>query len=227
MNSHSAPSSPPGDARVEGSLLSLHGISKQFPGVIALSDVSMEFRAGEVHALVGENGAGKSTLIKLLCGLYQPTRGRVLVHGLDVREWDPQALRRQIGVIFQDFNRYQFTVGENIGAGDVQAFDSNDAAFEAVNETKARRVASLAEMAAQADIVLLSLPGGPAVEAVSLGANGLTSGARKPQVIVDLSTTTVASARMVGEKLAAMGVALKDAKDPATGEIVTTWEIAR
>ena len=111
-------------------------------------------------------------------------------------------------------------------SGDVLAFDSNDAAFEAVNETKARRVASLAEMAAQADIVLLSLPGGPAVEAVSLGANGLTSGARKPQVIVDLSTTTVASARMVGEKLAAMGVAFADAPVARTREAAQRGELS-
>lgn len=99
-------------------------VSFTYPGAssAALDGISLQIRPGESLALVGENGAGKSTLIKLLCGLYQPTRGRVLVHGLDVREWDPQALRRQIGVIFQDFNRYQFTVGENIGAGDVQAF---------------------------------------------------------------------------------------------------------
>ena len=110
--------------------------------------------------------------------------------------------------------------------GEVLAFDSNDAAFEAVNETKARRVASLAEMAAQADIVLLSLPGGPAVEAVSLGANGLTSAARKPQVIVDLSTTTVASARMVGEKLASMGVAFADAPVARTREAAQRGELS-
>ncbi|MBW7930711.1 MAG: ABC transporter ATP-binding protein [Gammaproteobacteria bacterium] len=89
----------------------------------ALRDISLHVRPGESLALVGENGAGKSTLIKLLCGLYQPSSGRVLVHGLDVREWDPQALRRCIGVIFQDFNRYQFSVGENIGVGDVLAHD--------------------------------------------------------------------------------------------------------
>jgi ATP-binding cassette subfamily B protein len=100
------------------------GVSFTYPGSPspALADVSLHVRPGESLALVGENGAGKSTLIKLLCGLYQPTAGRVLVHGLDVRDWDPAALRRVIGVIFQDFNRYQFTVGENIGAGDVAAF---------------------------------------------------------------------------------------------------------
>lgn len=99
-------------------------VSFTYPGAAepALVDVSLHIRPGESLALVGENGAGKSTLIKLLCGLYQPSGGRVLVHGLDVREWEPQALRRQIGVIFQDFNKYQFTVGENIGVGDVGAF---------------------------------------------------------------------------------------------------------
>ena len=99
-------------------------VSFTYPGATApaLVDVTLQVRPGQSLALVGENGAGKSTLIKLLCGLYQPLTGRVLLHGRDVREWDPQALRRQIGVIFQDFNRYQFTVGENIGAGDVAAF---------------------------------------------------------------------------------------------------------
>ena len=99
-----------------------------YPGAksAALIDVSLHVRPGQSLALVGENGAGKSTLIKLLCGLYQPDAGRVLVHGRDVREWDPQALRGQIGVIFQDFNRYQFTVGENIGAGDVAAYLDED-----------------------------------------------------------------------------------------------------
>lgn len=99
-------------------------VSFSYPGAStpALSEVTLHIRPGESLALVGENGAGKSTLIKLLCGLYQPAGGRVLLHGLDVREWDPEALRRQIGVIFQDFNKYQFTVGENIGAGDVSAF---------------------------------------------------------------------------------------------------------
>jgi ATP-binding cassette subfamily B protein len=96
----------------------------RYPGapLPALDGVSLHIRPGESLALVGENGAGKSTLIKLLCGLYQPDSGRVLVHGRDVRDWQPEALHRLIGVIFQDFNRYQFTVGENIGAGDVTAF---------------------------------------------------------------------------------------------------------
>ncbi|MCC7256854.1 MAG: ABC transporter ATP-binding protein [Gammaproteobacteria bacterium] len=118
--------SPGGPHPEEG--VSFEHVSFTYPGAKtpALQDVTLQIRPGESLALVGENGAGKSTLIKLLCGLYQPDSGRVLVHGQDVREWDPQALRRQIGVIFQDFNRYQFTVGENIGAGDVTAFTDEE-----------------------------------------------------------------------------------------------------
>ncbi len=89
----------------------------------ALRDVTLHIPRGGKLALVGENGAGKTTLIKLLTCLYEPTEGRVVLDGLDVRQWDQGALRRRIGVIFQDFIRYQFLVGENIGAGDVDAFD--------------------------------------------------------------------------------------------------------
>jgi ABC-type multidrug transport system fused ATPase/permease subunit len=59
-------------------------------------------------------------LIKLITRLYEPTAGRILLDGKDLKEWDVEALRQRIGVIFQDYGRYQFTVGENIGAGDVR-----------------------------------------------------------------------------------------------------------
>ncbi|HEY8375375.1 MAG TPA: ABC transporter ATP-binding protein [Nannocystis sp.] len=96
-----------------------------YPGAAApaLKDVSFHIRPGQSLALVGENGSGKTTLIKLLARLYDPTEGRITLDGRDLREWDPAALRRRIGVIFQDFARYQLKVGENIGAGDVAAFD--------------------------------------------------------------------------------------------------------
>ncbi len=84
---------------------------------------TLHVRPGESLALVGQNGSGKTTLIKLLTRLYEPTRGRILLDGLDLQEWDETALRQRIGVIFQDFARYQMLVGENIGAGDVRAFD--------------------------------------------------------------------------------------------------------
>jgi len=85
-----------------------------------LRDVNLHIRPGESLALVGENGSGKTTLIKLLTRLYQPTQGQITLDGLDLREWDETALRQRIGVIFQDFVRYQLNAGENIGAGDVR-----------------------------------------------------------------------------------------------------------
>ena len=105
--------------------LEFEHVSFAYPGTTenALSDIDLQIRRGESLALVGENGSGKTTLIKLLTRLYEPTEGRILLEGLDLREWDVEALRERIGVIFQDFGRYQFTVGENIGAGDVNHMD--------------------------------------------------------------------------------------------------------
>jgi ATP-binding cassette subfamily B protein len=96
-----------------------------YPGAAspALTGINLHVRPGESLALVGQNGSGKTTLIKLLTRLYQPTRGRILLDGLDLLEWDETTLRQRIGVIFQDFARYQMLVGENIGAGDVRAFE--------------------------------------------------------------------------------------------------------
>lgn len=111
-------------------------------------------------------------------------------------------------------------------AGEVLAFDTNESAFEAVQGTKARRVQTLGELAAQADIVFLSLPGGPAVESVCLGAQGLTAGARRPRVIVDLSTTTVASARSVAERLAERDVQFADAPVARTREAAQRGELS-
>jgi ATP-binding cassette subfamily B protein len=100
-------------------------VSFTYPGATepAVSDVSFQLRPGESLALVGENGSGKTTLIKLLTRLYPPSSGRITLDGLDLAEWNPAALRRRVGVIFQDFARYQLKVGENIGAGDVTHFD--------------------------------------------------------------------------------------------------------
>jgi ATP-binding cassette subfamily B protein len=88
-----------------------------------LIDVNLHIRPGESLALVGENGSGKTTLIKLLTRLYRPSGGRILLDGQDLRDWEEAALRDRIGVIFQDFTRYQLMLGENIGAGDVRHFE--------------------------------------------------------------------------------------------------------
>lgn len=111
-------------------------VSFTYPGAStpALDDVSLHVPPGSKLAIVGENGSGKTTLIKLLAGLYVPTQGRVLVDGLPLQEWDAATLRRRIGVIFQDFVRYQLTVGENIGAGDDRAYDDRARWAEAADK---------------------------------------------------------------------------------------------
>lgn len=83
----------------------------------AVRHMSFTLHAGEVLALVGENGAGKTTLVKLLTRLYDPSEGRILLDGRDLREYDLDALRASMGVIFQDFVRYNFTAAENIAVG--------------------------------------------------------------------------------------------------------------
>jgi ATP-binding cassette, subfamily B, bacterial len=96
-------------------------VSFSYPGsqTSVLNDISLHLPLGEKLAIVGENGSGKTTLIKLLTNLYTPTSGRILLDGVDLRDWDLDVLRQRIGVIFQNFVQYQFTVGENVGVGDV------------------------------------------------------------------------------------------------------------
>ncbi|WP_016951693.1 ABC transporter ATP-binding protein [Anabaena sp. PCC 7108] len=101
-------------------------VSFTYPGSSqpALRNISLHLKPGEKLAIVGQNGSGKTTLIKLLTRLYTPDSGRILLDGLDLQEWDVDVLRRRIGVIFQNFVRYQFTVGENIGVGDIEHLDN-------------------------------------------------------------------------------------------------------
>ena len=113
--------------------LEFRNVSFTYPGSTgkALNDVTFSISPGESLALVGENGSGKTTLIKLLTRLYDPTEGRIFLDGLDLQQWDVEALRQRVGVIFQDFGRFQFTVGENIGAGDVRHIDDPERWAEA------------------------------------------------------------------------------------------------
>jgi ATP-binding cassette subfamily B protein len=87
----------------------------------AVRHVSFTLHPGERIALVGENGAGKTTLTKLLARLYDPTEGRILLDGIDLRDYDLASLRREIGVIFQDFVRYDMRFDENVGVGEIES----------------------------------------------------------------------------------------------------------
>ncbi|HEX6051334.1 MAG TPA: ABC transporter ATP-binding protein [Gemmatimonadaceae bacterium] len=111
----------------------------------AVRHLNFTLNAGEVLALVGENGAGKTTLVKLLARLYDPDEGQILLDGHDLREYDLEALRANIGVIFQDFVRYHLTAAENIAVGRIEA--RNDRA----------RIESAAEQSL-ADAVIEKLP---------------------------------------------------------------------
>ena len=106
----------------------------------AVRYLSLTLRVGEVVALVGENGAGKTTIVKLLARLYDPTEGRILLDGYDLREYDLTDLRRHIGVIFQDFVRFHFTAGENIGAGQIEAADDRSRIHQAAERSLADRI---------------------------------------------------------------------------------------
>jgi ATP-binding cassette subfamily B protein len=120
---------PGGDATAgpdPGDGIRFEDVSFTYPGSAhpALAGVDLHLPPGSSLAIVGENGSGKTTLIKLLTRLYEPDEGRVVIDGLSVERWDPAALRRRIAVIFQDYARYQLLLGENIGAGDVEHFDT-------------------------------------------------------------------------------------------------------
>jgi ATP-binding cassette subfamily B protein len=114
-------------------------VSFAYPGAEApaLEHITLHLTPGTSLALVGENGSGKTTLIKLLTRLYAPTSGRILLDGEDLALWDEVALRERIGVIFQDFVRYQMLVGENVGAGDERFFEDQQRWREAAEKGRA------------------------------------------------------------------------------------------
>jgi len=126
---------------VPGDGVRFESVSFSYPNSIrpALENVDLHLKPGESLALVGENGAGKTTLIKLLTGLYAPDSGHILLDGTPLGEWDSETLRRRIGVIFQDFARYQISVGENIGVGDVEHFSERDRWQQAAQQGMAEK----------------------------------------------------------------------------------------
>ena len=108
--------------------LRVENVSWTYPGrdEKALDDVSFHLRPGQTLAVVGHNGSGKSTLVKLLTRRYVAQSGKISLDGLDVRDWSLEALRARISVLFQDFNHYKVTAGENIGSGDAHRYDDRE-----------------------------------------------------------------------------------------------------
>jgi ATP-binding cassette subfamily B protein len=103
-------------------------------------NINFRLEAGEKVALIGENGAGKTTLVKLLARLYDPTEGQILLDGVDLREYDVEDLRHEIGVIFQDYMRFDALVRENIGFGKIEALEERDRIAGAAEKSLAQAV---------------------------------------------------------------------------------------
>ena len=124
------------DLAAVGGELVFEGVTFRYPGrdSDALTDVSFRIAPGETIAIVGRNGAGKSTLIKLVTRLYDPTEGRILLDGVDLRDIEPATLRRLIGGMFQDYVTYQASAAENIGLGELTRIEDRDAVEEAARK---------------------------------------------------------------------------------------------
>ncbi len=114
----------------------------RYPGMErwALKDISFRVRSDETLALVGENGSGKSTVIKLLCGLYQPEEGEILADGQPIGQLSPESRRKLTSVVFQDFENYSLTAGENIGLGNVARMDDRESILEAARRAGAAEI---------------------------------------------------------------------------------------
>jgi ABC-type multidrug transport system fused ATPase/permease subunit len=118
---------------IPGDGIRFNNVCFAYPGAKsnALDNINLHIRPGQKLAIVGENGSGKTTLIKLLTHLYQPTSGTITYDGTDLHDWHFSTLHKKMSVIFQDFMKYQFIVGENLGAGNIEKFNDTDAWIKA------------------------------------------------------------------------------------------------
>src|SRR5579863_2869318 len=114
-------------------------VSFRYPGSsrLVLNGLDLHLRVGERVALIGENGEGKTTLVKLVTRLYDPVEGQILLDGVDLREYNLEDLYREIGVIFQDFMRYEMTARENIAVGRIEQIENMDLLQESAHKSMA------------------------------------------------------------------------------------------
>jgi ATP-binding cassette subfamily B protein len=117
-------------------------VSFHYPGSsrVILKNLNLRLHPGEHIALVGENGQGKTTLVKLLARLYDPTAGAIYLDGADLRDYSVEELHKEIGIIFQDFVRYDMAARLNIGVGKIEAIDDDAALWAAVKKSRADRL---------------------------------------------------------------------------------------
>jgi ATP-binding cassette subfamily B protein len=145
LEDYAAAQSQGADAAVPERLragIRLEHVSFAYPGTerLALEDVDLRLEPGSVVALVGENGAGKTTLVKLLCRLYQPTKGRILIDGVELARMPPEAWRSRLAGAFQDFFRFEFQMRHTVGVGDLPRLDDAAAVTAAVDRAGAADV---------------------------------------------------------------------------------------
>ena len=101
-----------------------------------LSDINIKIKKGEVIGIVGENGSGKTTFIKLLCGFYDNYKGEILINGIELKQISTESLRKRMGIVFQDFNKYEMTLRENIGFGDINEINNDGKILKVLEEVK-------------------------------------------------------------------------------------------
>ncbi len=99
-----------------------------------LNNINIKIRKGELIGIVGENGSGKTTFIKLLCGFYDNYQGEILINGIELKKINPDSLRKRMGIIFQDFNKYEMTLRENIGFGNIEEIDNDKKIIKSLEE---------------------------------------------------------------------------------------------
>jgi ATP-binding cassette subfamily B protein len=122
--------------------ISLHGVSFTYPNATeaTLHEIDLELPAGATVAIVGENGAGKTTLMKLLCGMYRPSHGRIAVNEVDLAELDPTAWRTRITATFQDYVQFNLIARQSVGVGDLESIDDDEVVMAALHRAGAREL---------------------------------------------------------------------------------------